>query len=86
MTADAIIRDLERATAAAFALARQLAAARADGDEWTRFPSPKGRCPISGFSRSKIDRLTSAGTIRRKSVGTSAFYSGADVRRILQES
>jgi len=78
-----LLDELKRANDAAFALARELAAARGDADEWTRFPSPKSRCPISGFSRSKIVRLAEAGTIRRKSVGSSAFYSGADLRRHL---
>lgn len=65
-------------------LARELAASRGDADEWLRFPAAKGRCPISGWSRSKIDRMTrEGGPVRRKTVGSSAFYRGADVRAIL---
>jgi hypothetical protein len=78
-----VLSDLRRATNAALSLAEQLAAARVDGDEWLRFPRPEDRCPISGFSRSKIDRLARARQIRRKTVGKAAFYSGADMRRLL---
>lgn len=81
-----VLDALENATAAAFSLARQLAAARGDDDEWTRFPAPKARCPVSGWSRAKIDRLTRAGKVRRKSIGTSAFYSAADVRQLLRDA
>lgn len=81
-----VITALEKASAAGFALARQLAAARRDDDEWTRFPQNGKRCTISGWSRAKIDRLTRCNKVRRKTVGTSAFYSGADVRRMLTEA
>lgn len=81
-----VLDALEKATAAAFSLARQLAAARGDSDEWTRFPAPKGRCHVSGWSRAKIDRLTRAGRVRRKTLGTSAFYSAADVRQLLRDA
>ena len=87
MTADAlaVLDRLEEATKAAIAVARALAKQAADDDEWLRFPAAAGRCPISGWSRAKIDRLTRAGQVRRKTVGTSAFYAGADVRRLLTE-
>ena len=78
-----VLAALEKATAAGFSLAREMAAARGDNDEWTRYPTPKGRCHVSGWSRAKIDRLTKAGKIRRKTVGTSAFYSAADVRKYI---
>lgn len=81
-----VLAALEKATDAAFSLARQLAAARGDDDEWTRFPSPKSRCPVSSWSRQKIDRLTRTGKIRRKTVGSSAFYSAADVRQLLRDA
>ena len=83
MSAEEVIADLEKATAAAFALARQLIAAQQHDDEWTRFPAPTSRCPISGWSRAKIDRLTRAGKVRRKTVQGCAFYAGADVRQAL---
>lgn len=79
----AILDQLEKATAAAIALTRTLVAGREDGDEWTRLPAPGTRCPISGWSRSKLYHLTTAGKVRRKSVGGTSYYSGADVRRII---
>lgn len=79
------IAELRRATNAALDLAAQLASARQDPDQWTRFPSASGRCAISGFSRSKIGRLAAEGTIRRKTVGSSAFYSAADLRAFLSQ-
>jgi hypothetical protein len=82
---DTVIDDLRRSTNAALELVRQLAAARRDPDEWLRFPAVGARCPISGWSRQKIDRLTRDGRIRRKSVGTSAFYSAADLRVLLNK-
>lgn len=85
MTTHAVLDALESATKAAIALARELATARADGDEWTRFPASGSRCAVSGWSRAKIDRLTRAGSVRRKTVGNSVFYSAADVRRMLNE-
>ncbi len=80
-----VLDALEKASAAAFSLARQLAAARGDDDEWTRLPSPKARCPVSGWSRSTINRHTISGKVRRKSIGASVFYSAADVRQLLRE-
>jgi predicted DNA-binding transcriptional regulator AlpA len=83
---DQVLDSLERATTAALALARQLAAARGDDDQWTRFPSASARCPISGLSRSALYRLTTAGTVRRKSIGGSAYYSASDVRNHIAQS
>lgn len=74
--------QLSRATQAAADLLRH---SRAGDDEWLRLPPASARCPISGFSRSHIVRLAKAGTIRRKSVGSSAFYSGADLRAYLSK-
>lgn len=85
MNEELVIEQLQAATNAAFALLREKRAAREDSDEWTRFPSPKGRCLISGWSRQQIARLATSGKIRRKTVGSSAFYSAADVRRMLAE-
>lgn len=72
--------QLAKATAAAAELLR---VSRTADDEWLRLPPASDRCPISGFSRSHIVRLTKAGTIRKKSVGAAAFYSGADLREYL---
>jgi len=85
MTADTVLDQLEAATKAAITLARELAAARRDGDEWTRLPAVDGRCPVSGWSRSKINRLIAAGKVRAKSVHGARFYAAADVRALLNE-
>ena len=53
--------------------------------KWTRLPAVDGRCPVSGFSRSKINRLISAGKVRAKSVHGARFYAAADVRALLNE-
>lgn len=83
MNTDLVIAELRRATNAALDLCSTLRAARQDDDEWTRYPTRHARCPVSGWSRSKIDRFCREGRVRRKTVGTSAFYSAADVRRII---
>lgn len=84
---DQVLDSLERATTAALALARQLAAARSqDPDEWTRFPSPSDRCAISGLSRSALYRLCTAGDVRKKTIGGAAYYAGTDVRTHLSKS
>lgn len=83
---DQVLDSLERATTAALALARQLAAARTDGDEWTRFPSGADRCPISGLSRSALYRLCTSKKVRKKSIGGAAYYAGADIRSHLSQS
>ena len=85
MNAAEVIDQLEVAVKAAMTLARELASARGDADEWLRCPGPKARCPISGFGRTKIYTLTKTGRVRGKSVGQAAFYSGADVRRLLNQ-
>ena len=82
---ETVIDDLEKATNAALALCKQLAAARGDADEWHRLPSPAKRCSISGFSRSKIVRLIDSNEIRGKHVGSSRFYAGADVRKLISK-
>ena len=89
MTADAlaILDRLEESTRAAIALARELAAARGDGDEWTRLPSNNGgRCHVSRWSRAKLYRLIAAGQVRSKTVAGARFYAAADVRRLLTEN
>lgn len=80
----AVIADLRSATSAAFALLERLAKTAAEGDEWTRLPAGKNRCPVSNWSRSTILRKIDAGEVRGKHRGASRFYSLADVRRLLQ--
>ncbi|MDB6078658.1 MAG: hypothetical protein JWO82_2405 [Akkermansiaceae bacterium] len=83
--------ELHHAATAALKLARAMAestaAARADDDEWTRMPAAKERCPISNWSRSTLNRLTAPSPlkpkVRRKTIGGSVFYSGRDVRALL---
>jgi hypothetical protein len=82
----AVLDRLEAATAAAIALARQLAAVHSADDEWLRMPAKNsGRCPISRWSRSKLYKLAEAGQVRTKSVAGARFYSAADVRKLLTE-
>ena len=89
-TATDILDALERASAAAFALARALLvsaeAARTHDDEWTRLPAPTARCPVSKWSRSTILRYIAAGTIRTKRTRGGRFYPLADVRALLAGS
>lgn len=78
-----VISELRRANDAAFRLLEESMISRVDGDEWKRFPSSRGRCPISNYSRSQIYRLAEAGKVRTKHVGRARFYSGNDLRKIL---
>ena len=80
-----VIADLRSATSAAFALLERLTQATASGDEWTRLPSAKGRCPVSNWSRSTILRRIEAGEVRDKTRGSSRFYSLADVRKLISD-
>lgn len=80
-----VLAALEKASAAGFALARELAKARGDDDEWSRLPSTKSRCKVSGWSRSTILRHIQSNAVRTKTRGTSRFYSLADVRKMLAE-
>ncbi len=81
----AIIEKLEEATKAAFALARSSVVAQGDDDQWTRLPASDGRCPVSRFSRSKVNRLIAAGKVRAKTVQGAKFYAAADMRRLLTD-
>lgn len=87
---------LDRAAAAAITFARstvrEAEAKLADDDDWRRLPTgkPDSRCPISNWSRSGILRKAITGqqapvpgSIRTKHIGKARFYSGADVRRLL---
>jgi len=86
-----VLAELERATNAAFALARALLAnaegAKAGDDEWTRLPTGgKGtRCKVSNWSRSTLIRMCDdpAIPIRGKRTRLGRFYSLADVRAYL---
>jgi hypothetical protein len=93
----AALRATQKATEAVLALARSQAkeaeAKAADDDEWTRMPTGKNRCPVSGWSRSTLIRRIHESdpenaplqVIRGKSVKGSSYYSAADVRRYLQQ-
>ena len=86
-TAAEILSALELATAAAFAFARAslvtASSAGADDDEWTRIPAPKGKCPVSRWSRSTILRLIDDKKIRSKRTRGGRFYALSDVRALL---
>ena len=71
------------AAKAALLMATQLLDARGDHDEWRRMPAGVERCPISGWSRSTLYREAKAGRLRTKQINSCAFYSAADVRRLI---
>jgi hypothetical protein len=91
------LQELHAANLALLALARSQAVAAeakaADDDGWTRMPTGRNRCPVSGWSRSTLIRRIQESdpgnaplrVIRSKSVKGSAYYSAADVRRYLQQ-
>lgn len=87
ITAAEILTNLENATAAAFALARatmtNAATMTADDDEWTRLPAPKGKCPVSKWSRSTILRYIAEEKIRSKRTRGGRFYALRDMRQLL---
>lgn len=66
--------------------AKELAARTADDDEWTRLPSKKDRerCRFSKWSLSTLNRRIESGEVRRKRIAGTTFYSGSDVRRLIQ--
>lgn len=79
--------ELHAASRAAIDLVRiqskEMAARIGPDDEWTRLPGDKCPCKISGWSRSKLKRLIASGQVRKKRATGSTFYSGADVRRLI---
>ncbi len=81
-----VIADLQQATKAAFDLLAELTAARSDGDEWTRLPRPDARCPVSGFSRSKVNSLIAEDKIRAKTVSSGRYYSLSDMRAFIRNT
>lgn len=94
MSATEIIDSLDRATAAlnlaakaaielARSQAKDAAARLGDTDDWTRMPSKGERCRYSEWSRSKLNHLIDAGQVRKKRTAGCAYYSGADVRNLL---
>lgn len=56
-----------------------------DDDDWLRMPSPKARCPLSGWSRTSLVRRIEAGDVRKKKISGMAYYAGADVRAYLSK-
>ena len=79
-----VITNLQTAAEAAFKLLAELTKTRGEGDEWTRLPSPDGRCLVSHFSRSKINHLISQEKVRAKTVEGGRFYSLSDVRALMK--
>lgn len=99
MSADtqAVLDRLDRATAElhsaakaaieiARAQAKESAARLGDDVEWVRMPGKGERCRITNFSRSKLNHLIDAGRVRKQRRAGGAFYSGADVRAILNSA
>lgn len=58
-------------------------ARKEDDDAWTRLPRPKGRCPVSGWSRSTVAKKIKEGCVRSKSIGGARYYSGKDMLNLL---
>lgn len=80
---------VHEASRAVFALAKAQALETerkaGDNDDWKRLVT-KERCPVSGFSRSKIWSECAKGTIRSKMVSGTRYYSLADVRRLISDT
>ena len=79
-----VVSNLQVATEAAFKMLAELTKTRGEGGEWTRLPSPDGRCPVSHFSRSKINHLISQEKVRAKTVEGGRFYSLSDIRALMK--
>lgn len=73
------------ATLARLARAVELgtAARTADDDGWTRLPRPKGRCPVSGWSRSTVLVRIKLGQVRSKVVAGARYYAAKDVLQLI---
>jgi len=84
--AEKVIFELRRASTAAFDLLSEMMAAKSDGDDWTRMPRPKERCPVTSFSRSKIEYLIAQKKIRAKTSHGGRYYSLADCRALLRQT
>jgi hypothetical protein len=78
-----------QATLATLQLCRSLltesSARSADDDDWLRMPSQTKRCPISGWSRTTLNRHITSGDVRKKRISSCAYYSGADVRKLISD-
>lgn len=57
----------------------------ADDDDWLRMPSQTKRCPISGWSRTTLNRHITSGDVRKKRISSCAYYSGSDVRKFISD-
>lgn len=82
---DALHAAAQAVLALARAAERAAVAPTTGDDEWTRMPARGKRCPISSWSRSKIEKLIQQKDVRKKTIRGSAFYAGADVRRLIAE-
>ena len=74
------------ATKAVLALAKSQATAALDSDEWHRLPKAGARCPVSGWSRSKVNAECQRKTVRGKLVRGCRYYSLADIRQLLSKT
>ena len=54
------------------------------GDEWTCLPSPDERCPVSHWSRSRINELIDQEKVRGCTINAGSFYALSDVRALVK--
>lgn len=82
--------ELHAATLAAIRNARSIDAnaiiSQGDDDAWLRMPVSPSRCPISGISRTTIEKYGREKKVRTKLVDGKRYYSGADVRKYISET
>lgn len=63
---------------------KELEARTAEDIEWIRLPGKGLRCKISNWSRRHLEKLQKAEKVRKRRTTDGSFYSGADVRRLIQ--
>jgi hypothetical protein len=87
---EAAVDEMHAATLAAIRLARSIDAnaisSQGDDDMWLRMPVSPRRCPLSGISRTTIEKNGREGSVRTKLVDGKRYYSGADVRKYIAKS
>jgi hypothetical protein len=83
---DRATAELHAATKAALELAKATVKATeariADDDDWTRMP-PRGERCREGWSLRSLQREIEKKNVRKKRIGGFAYYSAADVRRLI---
>lgn len=83
---DRALVEVHAATQAALVLAKATVKATeariADDDDWTRMPRRGERCP-EGWSLRSLQREIEKKNVRKKRIGGFAYYSAADVRKLI---